>query len=112
MQRELGYLSDMLHEAQVALEFVADKGFADFEKDTQCQYAVIRAIEIIGEAASQVSEEFKESHPELPWRRIIGTRNRLIHGYGDIVLSLVWEVVETHLPALIKTIEPLVPMTE
>ena len=112
MQRDLAYLSDMLHEAQVALGFVADKDFADFEKDIQCQYAVIRAIEIIGEAASQVSEEFKESHPELPWRRIIGTRNRLIHGYGDIVLSLVWEVVETHLPVLIKTIEPLVPTTE
>lgn len=109
MQRDLGYICDMLHEARIVLEFTADKSFKDFSGDVQCQYAVIRAIEVIGEAAGHVSEEFKDLHPELPWHQMIGMRNRLIHGYGDIVLSIVWEVVEKRIPELITALEPLAP---
>jgi uncharacterized protein with HEPN domain len=109
MQRDPGYLYDMLHEARMVLEFTSGKSFEAFCGDMQCQYAVIRAIEIIGEAAGQVSDEFRQTHPELPWRQTIGMRNRLIHGYGDIVLSIVWEVIEKHIPEMIDILEPLVP---
>ncbi len=109
MQRDLSYLYDMLHEARTAVGFTAGKSFEEFEQDTQCQYAVIRAIEIIGKAAGRVSDEFREAHPELPWRQIIGMRNRLIHGYDDVVISIVWEVIEKRLPELVKGLEPLVP---
>jgi uncharacterized protein with HEPN domain len=109
MQRDLGYLLDILHEARTALTFVAGKTIHEFEEDTLCQYAVIRAIEVLGEAAGRVSDDFRESHPEVPWRRMIGMRNRMIHGYDDIVLSIVWEVVQADIPELIRTIEPLAP---
>jgi uncharacterized protein with HEPN domain len=109
MQRDEGYLYDILHEARTAREFVGWRTFEEFEKDKQCQYAVIRAIEVIGEAAGRISEEFREAHSEVPWRRMIGMRNRLIHGYGDIVLSTVWEVVSTSVPELIRSVEALLP---
>lgn len=68
----------------MALSFIAGKTYAEFENDIQCQYAVIRAIEVIGEAAGRVSDDFVAQHPEIPWRQIIGMRNRMIHGYDDI----------------------------
>jgi uncharacterized protein with HEPN domain len=108
MQRDRSYLLDILHEGQTARSFVAGKSFQEFEQDVQCQYAVIRAIEIMGEAAAHISDDFKESHTEVPWHRIIGMRNRMIHGYDDIVLSTVWEVVEVHIPELLRVVEPLV----
>lgn len=109
MQRDLAYLYDILHEARMALSFASGKTFEDYEKDELCQHAVTRAIEIIGEAAGRVSEQFKDLHPKLPWRQMIGMRNRLIHGYDDIANSIVWEVKEKRLPELIEELEPLVP---
>ncbi len=109
MQRDIAYLLDVQHEARMALGFIDGKTFADFEKDIQCQYAVIRAISIIGEAAARVSDDFTSQHAEIPWRQIIGMRNRMVHGYDDIVLSVVWEVLETHIPDLLKLVEPLIP---
>lgn len=69
--------------------------------------ALIREIEVIGEAASRVSDEIKNSHSEIPWGAIIGTRNRLIHGYFDVDLDIVWATVKTDLPALGKQLKPL-----
>ena len=112
MERDAAYLVDILHEARTALGFVAGKTYREFEDDTQCQYAVIRAIEVMGEAARRVSDEFAAAHPEIPWRQIVGMRNRMIHGYDDIVLSIVWEVLETDIPELIKLLEPLAAPNE
>jgi len=112
MQPDDAYLLDMLHEARTALEFVGGRTYEEFERDAQCRYAVIRAIEVLGEAAAQVSDEFRQAHPDIEWRKIVGMRNRLIHGYGDIVLSIVWEVLQTDIPELIKLLEPLVPSAE
>ena len=109
MERDLGFLLDILHEARTALEFAKGMTYAGFEKDTKLQYAVIRAVEIMGEAASRVSPEFRESHPELPWREMIGMRNKMIHDYEEISLPVVWEVVERDIPELIHLLEPLVP---
>jgi uncharacterized protein with HEPN domain len=107
--RDIACLLDVQHEAKMALGFVAGKTFAEFEDDSQCHYAVIRAIEIIGEAAGRVSDDYVAQHPEIPWRQVIGMRNRMIHGYDDIVLSVVWEVLQTHIPDLLRLVEPLVP---
>jgi uncharacterized protein with HEPN domain len=112
MQRDTACLLDVQHEAKMALAFVAGKTYAEFENDLQCQYAVIRAIEVIGEAAARVSNNFISEHPEIPWRQIIGMRNRMIHGYDDIVLSVVWEVLQNHIPELLELVEPLVPSSE
>ena len=71
--------------------------------------AVERAVEIIGEAARRVSEEFRSAHPEIPWRSMIAQRNVLAHEYGEIKHERMWLLVTEHLPALIRDLEKLVP---
>src|SRR5690242_3205730 len=99
----------MLQAAGDAVEFVADVGERQFYAGKMLQHAVIRCIEIIGEAASKVSREYREAHPEIPWSEIIGMRHRLIHNYSDVRLDLVWDVVRNRLPNLTANLRPLVP---
>ena len=66
-------------------------------------------MEIIGEAASRLSAETRAAHPPIPWREIVGMRNRLVHAYFEIDLRLVWDTVRNDLPPLIARLEPLVP---
>jgi uncharacterized protein with HEPN domain len=73
------------------------------------QNAVIRSLEIIGEAAGKVSAATQNAHPQIPWREITGMRHRLIHGYGDVRLDLIWIVIRDHLGLLIAQLETLVP---
>lgn len=68
-----------------------------------------RKIEILGEAARKVSDEYKELHQEIPWRGIIGQRNVLIHEYNEVDQRAIWELATADIPKLIKLLEPLVP---
>lgn len=70
---------------------------------------MIRCLEIISEAAAKVSREFRDAHPDIKWREIIGMRHRLIHNYADVRLDVVWDVVQDKLPGLIAALKPLVP---
>ena len=78
------------------------------------QFALVRALEIVGEAAARISEPTRTGHPEIPWTAIIGMRNRLVHGYFDVDLEIVWRTATESLPALIVTLESLLspPPTE
>lgn len=69
-------------------------------------------MEIIGEAARRVSDEFKANHSEIPWRNIIGLRNILIHEYGEIRISRIWQIATTNVSELIDLINSLIPPTE
>lgn len=69
--------------------------------------ALTRLIEIIGEAANRVSEDIKAKYPELPWLQMIGTRNRLIHGYDSVDFDILWAIIEDDLPVLITRIEKI-----
>jgi uncharacterized protein with HEPN domain len=71
--------------------------------------ALLRKLEVIGEAAGRVSKGFCAAHPEIPWREVTGPRNRLIHGYDDVRLDIVWRVTTERLPHLIVTLRPLIP---
>jgi uncharacterized protein with HEPN domain len=95
-------LKHMLDAAGKAVEFAKDKSRGDLDKDEKLALALVRLIEILGEAANGLSEAFKEKHPDIPWRAIIGTRNRLIHGYFDVDLDIVWNIVTRDLPSLVK----------
>jgi uncharacterized protein with HEPN domain len=108
MPSDASYLLDILEAANAALHFVAGKTQADFAADLQCRFAVVRAIEIIGEAARQVSQEAREKNPEIPWRDIIAMRNRVIHGYGEVDYAIVWDTVQNNLPELVAQLQPLV----
>ena len=72
------------------------------------ELALTRLVEVIGEAANRVSEATRQHHPEIPWRRIIGTRNRLIHGYDVVDLDILWDIVQNDLPSLIGQLESIV----
>jgi len=109
MWRDDAYLLDMLLAARKVLEFVEDISADMFLSDELVQNAVMRQIQIIGEAAAKVSDEFQAAHANIPWREIVGMRNRLVHEYFHIIPERIWGVVESDIPDLIRLIEPLVP---
>ena len=101
MSRDREYLLDILQAAKLALSYVAGKNKEQFSKDTQCQDAVIRRLEIIGEAARRIPEATKATLPQLPWTVMVGLRNVLIHEYDDVDLAIVWNTVADDLPKLV-----------
>ncbi|MCU0638233.1 MAG: DUF86 domain-containing protein [Methanothrix sp.] len=107
--RDAAYLWDMLDAAGSILSFMEGKSFEAYLQDRMLQLAVERGLEIIGEAAHNVSPEFRLQHPEIPWKGIIGQRNVLAHEYGAIKHDLIWEVVKVNLPVLVARLEPIVP---
>ncbi|HET8995626.1 MAG TPA: DUF86 domain-containing protein [Acetobacteraceae bacterium] len=109
MLRDETLLLDMLLAARDAIGFVAAIDEAQFEDSKLHQNAVIRSIEIIGEAAGKVSRAFQQVHPEFPGMAIIGMRHRLIHDYNEVRLDLVWDVARNRLPELITALQVLVP---
>ena len=102
----------MLAAAKETMEFAAGKTRMDLEKDRLHMLAIIKSIEIIGEAASKVTETFKTENSNIPWNDIINMRNRLIHAYFDVNLDIVWQTVKTDLPDLIKALEEIIPPEE
>jgi|694.fasta_scaffold09820_16 uncharacterized protein with HEPN domain len=106
--REFNYLQDMLNAAKLAQDFVAGIDWAAFEIDLMRQAAVTREFEIIGEAARRISTETQSTLPHIPWSKIIGMRNRLIHEYDDLDLVIIWDTIHTALPQLITTLESII----
>jgi uncharacterized protein with HEPN domain len=99
----------MLDAAKEAVEFAAGKSRKDFDDDRMLTLAITKSIEIIGEAATKVSESCKAENNNIPWNDVAGMRNRLIHGYFDINLDIVWETIQTDLPELIESLEKVLP---
>ena len=85
----------------------ARDGRAAFLADVKTQDAVIRNLEVVGEAAKNLSDAFKETHPDVPWRLIAGMRDKLIHQYFGVKLELVWDTVAGHVPVLLAKVEAL-----
>jgi uncharacterized protein with HEPN domain len=97
-------IQHMIDAADDVARFLSGRQRLDLDSDRMLQLAVVRAIEIIGEAASQISEETRASAPEIPWRAIVGMRNRLIHAYWDIDPDIVWKTATERLPVLLSTL--------
>lgn len=108
-ERDAALLLDMLLAARDAQAFVEGLGESSFLASRLHQNAAIRSLEVLGEAASKVSTATRAAHPEVPWREITGMRHRLIHGYAEVRLDLVWMVLRDHLDTLIAQLAPLVP---
>jgi len=109
MRRDEAYLLDILIAARRASEFLAGLTWEEFVASELHQSAVVRTLEIIGEAASRVSQDTRDAHPEIPWAQMIGMRHRLIHEYFRVDLATVWDTVQDDLPPLIALLEPLIP---
>jgi uncharacterized protein with HEPN domain len=97
----------MLDAAKKAIAFVNNRNFQDLENDEILALALVKLIEIVGEAASRVSKEYQTSHPKIPWSAMIGMRNRLVHAYFDINLKILWQTTQEDLPSLIKELNKL-----
>lgn len=109
MRRDDAYLLDILIAARKALKFIEEIDRNEFQENDLIQSAVMRPLEIIGEAASKISEETRKANPQIPWNDMIGMRNRLIHEYFRVDYDAVWDTIQKDLPQLIKLIDPLVP---
>lgn len=107
VKKDLIKLTHMLEAAQTCLEFSKNRKRGDLEKDKLLSFAVVRALEIFGEAASTISKDFQLKHPKIQWRAIIGMRNRLIHAYFDIDFDIVWEALTKEIPSIIPHIQHL-----
>lgn len=108
-REEEALLLDMLESARDAVAFAEGLEYPDFVEDRRSQLAILKAVEIIGEAASRVSMDTRNAHPAIPWREVTGMRNRLVHAYFGIDLRQVWDTVKDDIPLLINELEPLVP---
>ena len=101
------YLRDMLENAERAIAFVQDMSYVEFSEDEKSIYAVVRALEIIGEAARQVSEDVRVANPEIQLREVAGMRNKLMHEYFGVNTKVVWRTVQEDLPVIIPVLRKL-----
>ena len=97
-------LRHMLDHAVEAVELVHGQTRADLDADRTLNLALVRLVEIVGEAAAHVSEAERKRLPQIPWEDIIGMRNRVVHGYDEVDFDILWDVIELHLPPLIVEI--------
>jgi len=108
MQKDdLVRLQHMRDAAREAIAFAKGKPRAALDSNRMLALSLVKDLEIIGEAASQVTEPTQATYPQLPWRNIIAMRNRLIHGYFDIDLDRVWDTLTTDLPPLVEALESI-----
>jgi uncharacterized protein with HEPN domain len=101
------YVSDMIGFCEKVLVFTHGLQQAQFVADAMCFDATVRNLELIGEAASQVPQDVRNSHPSVPWRMLIATRNQLIHGYLGLDNDILWSIVQTDVPFLLRQLQLL-----
>lgn len=101
------YLQDVLEAAQKAIAFCEGMQLEEFRKDEKTTFAVLRALEILGEATKNIPRSVREAHPRLPWREMAGMRDKLIHRYFGVDLEIVWTTVRERLPEVIKEVRVL-----
>ncbi len=101
-------LLHMIEAAETALEFVSGRQRADLDSDRMLLFALVRAIEVIGEAAGQLSEGARNEAPDIPWPLIVSMRNRLIHAYFDVNHDIVWKTANDELPELLVRLRAMI----
>ena len=105
MEKDREYLHDILEAARLIIQYARDKKREEFLADVQLQDAVIRRLEVIGEAARRVSEATRVALPDLPWLDMLAMRNLLIHEYDDVDADIVWDTVQQDVPELAAALE-------
>jgi uncharacterized protein with HEPN domain len=105
-------LRHMLDAASEALEFSQNRSREDLERDRMLCLSLVHLLEIVGEAARGVSAEFRAIHSEIPWRSMAGMRDRLVHGYFDVNLDVVWQTMQQDLPPLVEQLRACLASTE
>lgn len=101
-------LRQMLDHLEEAIALSEGRSQPEFESNRMLYFAMLKLVEIVGEAATRLSESLRAAHPEIPWREIIGTRNRLIHGYDSVDCSILWDIVTGDFPPLAAQIKAVI----
>jgi len=101
------YLDDILESISDIRTFIANMSYEEFIRDKKTINAVIRSLEVIGEAVKKIPQEVRQKHPDLPWKAIAGTRDKLIHEYFGIDLQILWKTIQSDLSPLEKAIMEL-----
>jgi len=113
MKRKIGdYIEDIIEAMANAMEFTKDITYDEFVKDTKTVYAVIRAIEITGEAVKNIPEEVRKKYPDIPWKSIAGMRDKVIHAYFGVKTERLWNVVKRDIPNLKPKFEKILTKLE
>jgi uncharacterized protein with HEPN domain len=96
----IDYLEDIRQAAEKAAEFLGHESLEAFSADEKTVYAVIRALEVVGEATKRIPQDVRDRYPDVPWRSMAGIRDKLIHDYLTVNLEVVWKTVREDVPAL------------
>jgi uncharacterized protein with HEPN domain len=111
-QRDIrDYLRDILNAIDLAEAFIANMTFDEFQTDSKTSFAIIRALEIIGEATKNIPESIREEYPAIPWKGFAGMRDKLIHAYFGVNLEVVWDTIQQDLPQLKPVIHEILQET-
>lgn len=100
-------LRHMLEHAREAAEMARGKTRSDLDSDRKLNLALVRLLEIVGEAATRMTAADRRQYPGIPWEGMVGLRNRLIHGYDSVDFDILWQIVTKDLPPLIKSLETI-----
>ncbi|PIN91242.1 hypothetical protein COU57_01430 [Candidatus Pacearchaeota archaeon CG10_big_fil_rev_8_21_14_0_10_32_14] len=112
MKDDSVFLKHILENIDDISEFTKNITKKDFLSNKEKQNAVVRSLEVIGEAAKNISETMKEKYPKVPWKEIIGTRDKIIHHYFGVDLDIVWDIIKINLPDLNKNIKKIITELE
>ena len=108
--RDLTYLGHMLESARKIAARTSGLTRATFDADEDRQIVFTHLIQIIGEAAARISPESRSQLPQIPWKQVVGMRNKLVHDYLSVDLDIVWDVIGNHVPALVAALEAIAPL--
>lgn len=112
MLRDNESLIDIERAARRVLRYTDNISRVDLEVNDEKLSAILYQIAVIGEATKRLSQDFRQQHPEIPWREIAGMRDMLIHKYDQVDSDVIWDVVQSKLPELLTLLEPLLPSPE
>jgi len=106
--RELrDYINDLIEACEEILSFTQGMSYSDFADDKKTVNAVIRSLEVIGEATKKLPTSFRNNYPNIPWKQMAGMRDKLIHEYFGIDRQMVWQAIERHIPYILPLIKEI-----